>query len=179
MKAKTYPWKQVIWDIAIEHFGLDDDLVEYTDIEQNCKRLPNGLDQELFQAIASGGVPPVNENGLVIVGADTSQLEREAHVTKDGVNRWLERKGYSFRWDPNTSAKRSANKQLRQETAILAALRQKSIDPLALKESRFQQGDKASVRTLVRTNSPGLVRSDEVFDKAWERLRKNGSIRSA
>jgi len=179
MKAKTYPWKQVIWDIAIQHFELDEDMVEYTAIAENCERLPNRLEQEFFQAIASGSVPPLHENGLVIAGAEPSQIERDAHVTEDGVNKWLEKKGYPFRWDPNFRAKRRANAQLRQETVILAALRQKSIDPLALRESRFQPGNKDSVRTLVRANSPGLFRSDEIFDKAWVRLRKNGGIRSA
>ena len=179
MKAKTYPWKQVIWDIAIEHFKLDEDLVEYTAIAENCERLPNGLEQEFFQAIASGGVPPLHENGMVIVGAEPSRIEREAHVTEDGVNKWLEKKGYSFCWDPNFRAKRRRNAQDRQEKAIITALQQYGINPLAVKGLKFQPGDKTRVRTRIRANSPDLFRSDESFDKAWERLRKNGDIRSA
>ena len=179
MKAKTYPWKQVIWDIAIEHFELDEDLVEYTAIAKNCERLPNGLEQEFFQAIASGGVPPLHENGLVIAGAEPSRIEREAHVTEDGVNKWLEKRGYSFCWDPNFRAKRRRNAHHRQEKVIIAALQQNGINPLAVRGARFQTGDKTSMRTLVRANSPDLFRSDETFDKAWVRLRKNGSIRSA
>ena len=178
MKAKTYPWKQVIWDIAIEHFKLDEDLVEYTAIAENCERLPNGLEQEFFQAIASGGVPPLHENGMVIVGAEPSRIEREAHVTEDGVNKWLENKGYSFSWDPNFRAERR-KAQDRQEKVIITALQQYGINPLAVKGLKFQPGDKTRVRTRIRANSPDLFRSDESFDKAWERLRKNGDIRSA
>jgi hypothetical protein len=179
MTAKTYPWKDVIWGVAAQKSWIDPDFVEYTDIEETCKKLSNGFDQQLFQAIVSREVPPLNENGTVIVDADPFQLEREAYVTEEGVNKWLASRGYGFRWNAEAGTQRRQQAQLRQENVILAALVRLGIDPLRVRETDFSKADKSRVREFVLANSPDLFRSEEIFNKAWDRLRRQGKIRSA
>jgi len=176
---KLYLWKDVWWSIAKQQRWIDPDFVEYTDIEETCEKLSNGFDQQLFQAIVSREVPPLNENGVVIVDADPFQLEREAYVTEEGVNKWLASRGYGFRWNAGASTQRRQQAQLRQENVILAALVRLEIDPLRVRETDFSKSDKSRVREFVRANSPDLFRSEEIFNKAWDRLRRQGKIRSA
>jgi hypothetical protein len=179
MTAKTYPWKDVVWGVAAQNSWIDPDFVEYADIGETCKKLSNGFDQQLFQAIVSREVQPLNENGMVIVDADPLQLERKAYVTEEGVNKWLASQGYGFRWDAQASAQRRQQAQRRQEDVILAAIKSMGLDPKALKGKQFNRGDKSSVRDRVLTGSPNLFHSEEVFNKAWHQLRKQGKIRSA
>ena len=178
MTKKLYLWKDVWWSIAKQQRWIDPDFVEYTDIEETCEKLSNGFDQQLFQAIVSREVPPLNEKGIVIVDADAYQLEREAYVTEEGVNKWLALQGYGFRWNAQASAQRRQQAQRRQEEVILAAIKSMGLDPKALKGEQFIRGDKSSVRDRVLTGSPELFHSEEVFKKAWHQLRKQGKIRS-
>ncbi len=179
MTIEIYPWKSVVWNIAAQQSWIDPDFVEYADIEETCKQLSNGFDQQLFQAIVSREVPPLHINGMVIIDTNPFQLEREAYVTEEGVNKWLASQGYGFRWNAKASIQRRQQAQLRQENVILAALGRLGIDPLRVRETNFSKSDKSRAREFVRKNSPDLFRSDEIFKKAWDRLRKQEKIRSA
>jgi len=173
MPTVVYPWKQVLWDIAIKQFRLDTDLAQYGDLEQITeKHFPSGFHGALFSAIASGSITPVNEVGLPIPKDSPEQLVDTAFVTPDSVNHWLERNGYAFQWAPEFSKERPPHTQRRQDEVILAAIQHLGLDPQNLKEQRYQPGDKSRVRELVRARSPELFHSDTVFDKAWERQRK-------
>lgn len=173
MKENAYPWRLVVWDIAIEHFGLDPDLAQYGDMEEITEQyFPSDFHAALFSAIASGAITPLNEIGLPIPRDPPEKLVDTALVTPNSVNHWLSQQGYNFQWTPEISKQRLAHTQRRQDDVILAAIQHLGLDPQNLKEQRYQPGDKSRVRELVRARSPELFHSDKVFDKAWERQRE-------
>jgi hypothetical protein len=185
MTIAVYPWKEALWDIAIEHFGLDPDFVEYVDICETQNKLPSGLDAAIFSAFVNGELKPLDSNGLLLQGMPVDFLLSKAHVAELAFNQWLGHAGYPFRWTPGIGNRRRAQAQLKQEEVILSTITSLGLDPKKIRKpqkaagTKFEQGDKARIRALARRNSPDLVHSDEVFDKAWERLRKHGRIRSA
>ena len=185
MTIVVYPWKEALWDIAIQHFGLDPDFVGYVDIAETQKKLPAGLDAAILQAFVNGELKPLDSNGSVITGMPVDFLLSRAHVAKIPFNQWLGHAGYPFRWTPGIGGRRRAGAQLKQEEVIVAAISYLGLDlqkirkPKKTGETKFEGGDKANIRALVRRDSPDLFHSDEVFDKTWERLRKDGRIRSA
>ena len=62
-----------------------------------------------------------------------------------------------------------------QNEAILAALRASGIDPLSMPPLiRGKAGTRAQIRE--RLGSKGMWAGSKVFDKAWERLARNGDI---
>ena len=62
-----------------------------------------------------------------------------------------------------------------QDAAIMDAMREAGFDPQALsKNAAGKPGQKAVVRAALKGNS--LFLGTSVFDKAWERLFKNGDI---
>jgi hypothetical protein len=178
MKTKAYPWKNVIWDIAIESGGLDPYLVEYEDLTETAKHLPKGLDAELFQAIDKGVVAPLDENGMPILSPTPSQLVDSAHVTEVSVNQWLLGSRYKFTWNPAAAQEKRQKAQLKQEEVILVAIKSMGLNAKCMREEPFKPGDKNEVRNLVLRKSPELFGTAKVFDKAWERLRAIGAIRS-
>lgn len=178
MKKKLYPWKDVIWDIAIEHCHLDPYRIEYEDIAEAATRLPTGLDSDLFQAIVNGVIEPLDENGNPFLSVNPSDLIDQAHVTEVAVNSWLSRSKYRFTWTPEVATQRRLFAQRKQEEVILVAIRSQKLDPYHLKEERFQRGDKSLIRDLVLRKSPELFGTAKVFDKAWERLRESKQIGS-
>lgn len=179
MTVVVYPWKEALWDIAIEHYGLDPDFVEYVDICETQNKLPSGLDAAIFNALVNGGIRPLDSKGLPIEGMPVDALICKAHVAEHAFNKWLDHAGYPFRWTPEIGNRRREQAHRRQEKVILAAIKSLGLNPQRLKESKFQPGDKARIRKLVRGVSSVLFHSDEVFYKAWDRLRKDGRIRSA
>ena len=185
MTTTVYPWKEALWDIAIEHCGLDPDFVEYVDICETQNKLPSGLDTAILQAFVNGELKPLDSKGLLITGMPVDFLLSKAHVAELPFNQWLGHAGYPFRWTPGIGKRRRAQAQLKQKKVILLAITSLGLDPKKIKQpqktggTKFESGDKMNIRALVRRNSPDLFHSDEVFDKAWERLRKDGRICSA
>jgi hypothetical protein len=178
MKVTAYPWKNVIWDIAIEKGGMVPYFVEYQDTTKTAKFLPEGLDAELFQAIFNGVIEPLDKNGVPILRPIPSQLVDSAHVTEVSVNQWLRRSRFKFTWNPAAAQKKREKAQRKQEKVILVAIKSMNLDPQSLKEEPFKLGDKSAVRNLVLRKSPELFGTEKVFDKAWERLQAIGDIRS-
>jgi hypothetical protein len=178
MTAKAYPWKNVIWDIAIESGGLDPYLVEYENLAETAKHLPKDLDADLFHAIVNGVVAPLDENGVSILITTPSQLVDSAHVTEVSVNQWLLASKYKLTWNPAAAEEKRQKVQLKQEQVILAAIKIMGLNPKRMKEEPFKSGDKTEVRNIVLRKSPELFGTAKIFDKAWERLRKTGAISS-
>ena len=65
-----------------------------------------------------------------------------------------------------------------QDDAILNEIRNQKFSPLALPINLLgKAGVKSSVRSALLKSSPDLFfKRSTIFDKAWERLRKNGAI---
>ena len=185
MTIVVCPWKEALWDIAIQHFGLDPDFVGYVDIAETQKKLPAGLDAAILQAFVNGELKPLDSNGSVITGMPVDFLLSKAHVAEIPFNQWLGHAGYPFRWTSGIGGRRRAGAELKQEEVIVAAISYLGLDLQKIRKpkktvgTKFEGGDKANIRALVRRDSPDLFHSDEVFDKTWERLRKDGRIRSA
>jgi hypothetical protein len=176
----VYPWHDVFWNIAVEYYGLEPELVEYTDISETQKHLPLRLNNELLAAIFSGEVPAFDSTGRLMNRDMHEDVIRHAHVHPESINCWLKGTGHPYQWQPERERIRRPQSQRRQETVVLAAIQSLGIDPLNLEAiNRFTPNhDKQRIRELVMSKSPNLFSSQEIFNKAWERLRGQKLIRN-
>jgi hypothetical protein len=98
---------------------------------------------------------------------------------KDDINAWLEKKyrvEYRLASTAPTGAATPVARATAQEEAILRSLEQRGYTPAALPR---RQGTKKWVKSEVWASLKTQRKtfgSDKVFDKAWERLRKDGRI---
>jgi hypothetical protein len=75
---------------------------------------------------------------------------------------------------PSASAS-PRSRQACQDDAILTVLKDLGINPLALPRAKFgKPGVKAEVRAAL--GNRGMWSGSTIFDKAWERLRREGGI---
>jgi hypothetical protein len=101
-------------------------------------------------------------------------------VRPGGVNAWLKTTSWGFTWDvqgPTTTSGQIVpiQRQQAQEDIILNCLKCMKIDPLNFpKNQDGKKGFKAAVRMKLQGNP--LFVGATIFDKAWERMLKNGSI---
>ena len=108
-------------------------------------------------------------------------------VTPSDVNAWLEKQGAPYRWsvarpemkpEPQAATPAPAKPLQRgsaQDAMILTAIRKAGHNPLALPVNEpGKAGVKAEIRNALRNEK--LLTGSTVFDKAWERLRKQGDI---
>lgn len=101
-------------------------------------------------------------------------------VRPAGVNAWLKTTSWGFTWDvqgPKTTSGQSEPIQRHQlqEDLILNCLKGMKIDPLNFpKNQAGKKGFKSDARMELQRHK--LFVGATIFDKAWERLRKNGSI---
>lgn len=179
MGIKVYPWTDVIWDIAADRYGLDLTFSQYNDLADIERYYPSGLDVALFKAILSGEITPLNELGTPLPAASAEELIGTAHVTPEGVNNWFRSRGIGHQWAPPENPPHKRKAFLRQEEAILGALKRLGHEAVELPvHQQFQSGSiKQKTRELVRKREPELFTSEGVFNKAWERLRGFGLIK--
>lgn len=87
----------------------------------------------------------------------------------------IERLANEFLVPTAAMAVRPKQRSAVQDDAILAAIKQAGYDPVALPQ---QQAGKSSVKNMVRQALDGKhpFVGSTVFDKAWDRLRRNGEI---
>lgn len=131
---------------------------------------------------------PVNKLGVAVGVHDQDAYE----LTFDGFSRYCAELGL----DPHATsgvavisaatpiteksdiAAPSTKKAALQEAAILSAMSTLGIDALNYQDGPVgRPGQKDRLCKTVRKKDRQLFQSDNVFDKAWERLRKNGRIK--
>jgi len=130
------------------------------------------------------------------MGATILSYLKHAMVSRSELHRWVKAMGiksaYSFapvaaapeqgtvpaQTAPLSGALVGLPKQRAQEVRILELLRDNGYDPLKLAQRKpGKPGPKAEIRTLVLT-LPALF-TQSSFEKAWERLRNDGSVAGA
>jgi hypothetical protein len=111
----------------------------------------------------------------------------QTRKTLRGYAEWVHGAGYDVPWKellepriPGCSLEKDDGRNLtyRQEQAILDAIAELKLDPLRLNRPRGKSGSKADVRNKLMPGGKNcrLFRSYGVFDKTWERLRRDGRI---
>jgi hypothetical protein len=97
-------------------------------------------------------------------------------VTPDDVNGWLDAQGAGYRWEGVQQAKptpRPVQRQAAQEEAILTTLSELGINAQAVPAA--PAGKPSPAKQAVRAK---LGFSPDVMNKAWQRLRTAGRIKS-
>ena len=101
----------------------------------------------------------------------TDKADPPAYVSIDDVNKWIEARGFPYKWVPTTTTTtRPQQQQQFQEVTILQTITDLGYSPTALPKPK---PGKNGIKSMVRKK---LNLSKGVFDKAWERLRADGRI---
>ena len=176
-KVVVFPWSDVAWDIArsegmtqskFDEMGLEDaQLVAKTD-----------LGTRIWKAMLSGEITARDEKGSPR-SAPPHQYHYKGvsrpYLHPKDVNKWLANNGYLCEWTPGTTYDTPLSRAVVQENEIIQTIRSLRYNPLALPlKLRGQRGVKAAVKTLI--GSQGMWAGTTVFDKAWDRLRRDGRI---
>lgn len=146
----------------------------WDDIANRATRYKLAISQELARPVSKLQIDE-------FLTADTGVR----HITLTSLDQWsrrifgiaiLDQEQNSVAGYAPSSLKRPRTKGLEQENAIVEAIVQLGHDPLKLpSRPPGKSGAKAQVRGRLNPPSP-LFPSDKVFDKAWERLKKDGQL---
>jgi hypothetical protein len=139
--------------------------------------------QQMLAAFRGGNLP-IRNTGDKLQPLDKDEVRSYVNlVTIGDVNKWLEENGSPHRIPESpapsisdeSSEVRPVQRSKAQEDAILAKIQTNGHDPLKLvKNQPGKPGVKAEIRTAL--GSSGMWAGQTVFNKAWERLLRNGTI---
>ena len=168
--------------------SLDTDFYGYTEAAEliskqakhaagHCKKFAD----EMFEAIRAGNLPAYDYRSGKLLSIPIPYLT-PLGVRPDEVNEWLKTTHWDFIWDVVGPEAASTDVQLKpiqrqqaQEDTILNCLKGMGVDPFNFPQNQAgKKGGKADVRKKLEGNP--LFIGTSIFDKAWERLRRNGNI---
>lgn len=155
-----------------------DGYYRYTDVVDQIAKTYN-LSAEVAFELSNAMARSINnrelvsrntKNGLPILKPDQPSV----YVTELDAKKWLQDMRLPYSWNPNKPS-RPLSVPLMRQKLILEKISELGHDPQKLPDRKpGKSGVKKEVRSALGTKD--IWTGDNVFDDAWEELRKSGEI---